>query len=241
MKRIICLYLSILFICISFAGCSGKAEEKSVLLADQYSVEDSKNIKYDVELPYKFVNKGITILEVKQYSGKYIEGGNDEENCTGVAILVRNDSGKYAEYIRIAVNASNGSEAVFDAGYIGPGMSVWIQDESRIEKCSLIFSSADIIVSANDKEWDIKRLNILVSFDENKPNNIIAENIGGFELADTEIFYRRKQDMILVGGIVYSTQLGNIKRGEKLNILANHFDKYFTLCKVTTNSKEDEL
>jgi hypothetical protein len=236
-KKIICFVLTTALIFVTFAGCASKQQiyEKTTVLADQYSINENNDVKTDVELPYTIKDKGITVLEIKHYSGKFIETGKDEESSTGIAVLVRNDSGKYADYIRITVNASNGSQAVFDAGYIGPGMSVWIQDENRNENASIILKNADVIVSYSKEAWDIKRLNILISYDENRPNNIIAENIGDIEMDNVQIFYRRIQDGILVGGIVYNTKLGDLKKGETLNILANHFDKYFTLCKVTTD------
>ena len=75
--------------------------------------KDEEQIICGVTLPYQVQGTPIIIEGIGQYTGPFVEDGNDEPEANVLAIVVRNGSDADVEYAEVHFSTGDGSVAVF--------------------------------------------------------------------------------------------------------------------------------
>ena len=95
--------------------------------------KDAEQTICGVALPYQVQDTPIIIEGIGQYTGPFVEDGNDEPEANVLAIVVRNGSDADVEYAEDHFSTGDGSEAVFHISTLPAGSSAVVLEQNKRE------------------------------------------------------------------------------------------------------------
>lgn len=183
--------------------------------------KDAEQTICGVALPYQVQDTPITIEGIGQYTGPFVEDGNDEPTANVLAIVVRNDSDADVEYAEVHFSTGDGSEAVFHISTLPAGSSAVVLEQNKREyKAEETLTFTDKLY-AQAEDMSLMEDDVRVTAED---GTLTLENLTDQALGTVYVRYKNKlNDNYYLGGITYSCKFENVGAGDKITEQTKHF------------------
>lgn len=183
--------------------------------------KDEEQIICGVTLPYQVQGTPIIIEGIGQYTGPFVEDGNDEPEANVLAIVVRNGSDADVEYAEVHFSTGDGSEAVFHISTLPAGSSAVVLEQNKREyNAEETLAFADKLY-AQAEEMSLMEDDVRVTAEDGA---LTLENLTDQSLGTVYVRYKNKlNDNYYLGGITYSCKFENVGAGDEITEQTKHF------------------
>lgn len=183
--------------------------------------KDEEQIICGVTLPYQVQGTPIIIEGIGQYTGPFVEDGNDEPEANVLAIVVRNGSDADVEYAEVHFSTGDGSEAVFHISTLPAGSGAVVLEQNKREyNAEETLTFADKLY-AQAEEMSLMEDDVRVTAEDGA---LTLENLTDQSLGTVYVRYKNKlNDNYYLGGITYSCKFENVGAGDKITEQTKHF------------------
>lgn len=183
--------------------------------------KDEEQIICGVALPYQVQDTPIIIEGIGQYTGPFVEDGNDEPEANVLAIVVRNGSDADVEYAEVHFSTGDGSEAVFHISTLPAGSSAVVLEQNKREySAEETLAFADKLY-AQAEEMSLMEDDVRVTAEDGA---LTLENLTDQSLGTVYVRYKNKlNDNYYLGGITYSCKFENVGAGDEITEQTKHF------------------
>lgn len=183
--------------------------------------KDEEQIICGVTLPYQVQGTPIIIEGIGQYTGPFVEDGNDEPEANVLAIVVRNGSDADVEYAEVHFSTGDGSEAVFHISTLPAGSSAVVLEQNKREySAEETLAFADKLY-AQAEEMSLMEDDVRVTAEDGA---LTLENLTDQSLGTVYVRYKNKlNENYYLGGITYSCKFENVGAGDKITEQTKHF------------------
>lgn len=183
--------------------------------------KDAEQTVCGVTLPYQVQGTPIVIEGIGQYTGPFVEDGNDEPAANVLAVVVRNDSDIDVEYAEIHFSVGDGSEAVFHISTLPAGSGAVVLEQNKREyNAGEILTFADKLY-AQAEDMSLMENDVKVTA---AAGTLTLENLTDKSLGTVYVRYKNKlNDNYYLGGITYSCKFENVGAGDKISEQTKHF------------------
>ena len=169
------------------------------------------------------IDEYLTIKEVGEYSGAFMEDGTDEAVENVMMIVVENKGDKVLQYAELSLPLGD-EIAEFAFSTLEPGEQMVVLEKNRM-KCPKKKDITDVNLNHVvyfDETPDMHEDVIKVSTLEGALN---IENISGKDITGpVAVYYKNVEDGIYHGGITYRALVKEgLKAGEIRQVMTNHF------------------
>lgn len=183
--------------------------------------KDEEQIICGVTLPYQVQGTPIIIEGIGQYTGPFVEDGNDEPEANVLAIVVRNGSDADVEYAEVHFSTGDGSEAVFHISTLPAGSGAVVLEQNKREyNAEETLTFADKLY-AQAEEMSLMEDDVRVTAEDGA---LTLENLTDQSLGTVYVRYKNKlNDNYYLGGITYSCKFENVGAGDEITEQTKHF------------------
>ena len=183
--------------------------------------KDEEQIICGVTLPYQVQGTPIIIEGIGQYTGPFVEDGNDEPEANVLAIVVRNGSDADVEYAEVHFSTGDGSEAVFHISTLPAGSGAVVLEQNKREyNAEETLTFADKLY-AQAEEMSLMEDDVRVTAEDEA---LTFENLTDQSLGTVYVRYKNKlNDNYYLGGITYSCKFENVGAGDEITEQTKHF------------------
>ena len=183
--------------------------------------KDEEQIICGVTLPYQVQGTPIIIEGIGQYTGPFVEDGNDEPEANVLAIVVRNGSDADVEYAEVHFSTGDGSEAVFHISTLPAGSGAVVLEQNKREyNAEETLAFADKLY-AQAEEMSLMEDDVRVTAEDGA---LTLENLTDQSLGTVYVRYKNKlNDNYYLGGITYSCKFENVGAGDEITEQTKHF------------------
>lgn len=183
--------------------------------------KDEEQIICGVTLPYQVQGTPIIIEGIGQYTGPFVEDGNDEPEANVLAIVVRNGSDADVEYAEVHFSTGDGSEAVFHISTLPAGSGAVVLEQNKREyNAEETLTFADKLY-AQAEEMSLMEDDVRVTAEDEA---LTLENLTDQSLGTVYVRYKNKlNDNYYLGGITYSCKFENVGAGDEITEQTKHF------------------
>ena len=183
--------------------------------------KDAEQTICGVALPYQVQDTPIIIEGIGQYTGPFVEDGNDEPEANVLAIVVRNGSDADVEYAEVHFSTGDGSEAVFHISTLPAGSSAVVLEQNKREySAEETLAFADKLY-AQAEEMSLMEDDVRVTAEDGA---LTLENLTDQSLGTVYVRYKNKlNDNYYLGGITYSCKFENVGAGDEITEQTKHF------------------
>lgn len=183
--------------------------------------KDAEQTICGVALPYQVQDTPIIIEGIGQYTGPFVEDGNDEPEANVLAIVVRNGSDADVEYAEVHFSTGDGSEAVFHISTLPAGSSAVVLEQNKREyNAEETLAFADKLY-AQAEEMSLMEDDVKVTAEDGA---LTLENLTDQSLGTVYVRYKNKlNDNYYLGGITYSCKFENVGAGDEITEQTKHF------------------
>ena len=183
--------------------------------------KDEEQIICGVTLPYQVQGTPIIIEGIGQYTGPFVEDGNDEPEANVLAIVVRNGSDADVEYAEVHFSTGDGSEAVFHISTLPAGSGAVVLEQNKREyNAEETLTFADKLY-AQAEEMSLMEDDVRVTAEDGA---LTLENLTDQSLGTVYVRYKNKlNENYYLGGITYSCKFENVGAGDKITEQTKHF------------------
>lgn len=183
--------------------------------------KDAEQTICGVALPYQVQDTPIIIEGIGQYTGPFVEDGNDEPEANVLAIVVRNGSDADVEYAEVHFSTGDGSEAVFHISTLPAGSSAVVLEQNKREySAEETLAFADKLY-AQAEEMSLMEDDVRVTAEDGA---LTLENLTDQSLGTVYVRYKNKlNENYYLGGITYSCKFENVGAGDKITEQTKHF------------------
>lgn len=183
--------------------------------------KDAEQTICGVALPYQVQDTPIIIEGIGQYTGPFVEDGNDEPEANVLAIVVRNGSDADVEYAEVHFSTGDGSEAVFHISTLPAGSSAVVLEQNKREySAEETLAFADKLY-AQAEEMSLTEDDVRVTAEDGA---LTLENLTDQSLGTVYVRYKNKlNDNYYLGGITYSCKFENVGAGDEITEQTKHF------------------
>ena len=203
----------------------GQSSEAS----DQYNLpgyingaeKDAEQTICGVALPYQVQDTPIIIEGIGQYTGPFVEDGNDEPEANVLAIVVRNGSDADVEYAEVHFSTGDGSEAVFHISTLPAGSSAVVLEQNKREYSAEETLTFTDKLYAQAEDMSLMEDDVRVTAEDGA---LTLENLTDQSLGTVYVRYKNKlNENYYLGGITYSCKFENVGAGDKITEQTKHF------------------
>ena len=183
--------------------------------------KDAEQTICGVALPYQVQDTPIIIEGIGQYTGPFVEDGNDEPEANVLAIVVRNGSDADVEYAEVHFSTGDGSEAVFHISTLPAGSGAVVLEQNKREyNAEEMLTFADKLY-AQAEEMSLMEDDVRVTAEDGA---LTLENLTDQSLGTVYVRYKNKlNDNYYLGGITYSCKFENVGAGDEITEQTKHF------------------
>ena len=183
--------------------------------------KDAEQTICGVALPYQVQDTPIIIEGIGQYTGPFVEDGNDEPTANVLAIVVRNDSDADVEYAEVHFSTGDGNDAVFHISTLPAGGSAVVLEQNKREyNAEETITFADKLY-AQAEEMSLMEDDVRVTAEDGA---LTLENLTDQSLGTVYVRYKNKlNDNYYLGGITYSCKFENVGAGDEITEQTKHF------------------
>lgn len=183
--------------------------------------KDAEQVICGMTLPYHVQDTPIVIEGIGQYTGPFVEDGNDEPVANALAIVVRNDSETDVEYAEIKLSASDGEEVDFHIATLPAGKSAVVLEQNKREfNGSETLTFSDKLYAAAE-EMSLMEDEVEVTAEDGV---LTLKNLTDNPLGTVYVRYKNKlNEDYYLGGITYSCKFEEVSAGESVEAQTKHF------------------
>lgn len=183
--------------------------------------KDEEQIICGVTLPYQVQGTPIIIEGIGQYTGPFVEDGNDEPEANVLAIVVRNGSDADVEYAEVHFSTGDGSEAVFHISTLPAGSSAVVLEQNKREYSAEETLTFTDKLYAQAEDMSLMEDDVRVTAEDGA---LTLENLTDKSLGTVYVRYKNKlNDNYYLGGITYSCKFENVGVGDRISEQTKHF------------------
>lgn len=183
--------------------------------------KDAEQTICGVALPYQVQDTPIIIEGIGQYTGPFVEDGNDGPTANVLAIVVRNDSDADVEYAEVHFSTGDGSEAVFHISTLPAGSSAVVLEQNKREYSAEETLTFTDKLYAQAEDMSLMEDDVRVTAED---GTLTLENLTDQSLGTVYVRYKNKlNDNYYLGGITYSCKFENVGAGDKITEQTKHF------------------
>ncbi len=183
--------------------------------------KDAEQTICGVALPYQVQDTPIIIEGIGQYTGPFVEDGNDEPEANVLAIVVRNGSDADVEYAEVHFSTGDGSEAVFHISTLPAGSSAVVLEQNKREYSAEETLTFTDKLYAQAEDMSLMEDDVRVTAEDGA---LTLENLTDQSLGTVYVRYKNKlNENYYLGGITYSCKFENVGAGDKITEQTKHF------------------
>lgn len=174
-----------------------------------------------MELPYQVPDSSIQILSVGQYTGPFIETGQDIPTDNVLTLVVENTGEKMIEYAEIHLNAGE-EEAVFKITALPAETAMMVQELNQLKYSKdITYSYLSAVEALVQDEKGMHEDQVSVIGENGK---ITVTNNSDENIPELYVCYHTVQSGgVYRGGITYRVAFENIAAGESKTVESGHF------------------
>lgn len=205
-----------------------KPSEKNVEIKNIVGYEENVSKVEGIKLPYKIKDTDMIIESIGQYTGPFIEDGNDKPTGNVISLVVKNNSDKVIQYGEINLKVNNKDIITFKLTNIPSKTSVLVMESTGKYKYNKkdSYKCLTSIQAELDKMTLMKDKIEVVTVDDGK---IAIKNKSNDKLDTVYVYYKYFQDGgTYLGGITYRSKFENLEPGETKEEKIGHFSKNFS-------------
>lgn len=182
---------------------------------------NNSNSSNKISLPYTIASTGMTIKNIGQYTGSFVEDGSDKSVSNVLSIVVTNTSGKDLQYGEIKLKAGS-KTATFKLTNIPSGKSVLALETSGIKYSSgTNYTYAEATYAQTNMSMNSSKVSVSTA-----DSKVTIKNISGKDLGTVYVYYKNlDKSGAYLGGITYRVKFENVKSGDTLTQSTKHFSK----------------
>lgn len=168
-------------------------------------------------------HRGLQIVEIRSYTGAYMEDGSDEVLSELLSVVVDNKTGQALQYADLTLSFSGEEEAHFSVSNVPKDGRVVLLEANRMQYTDEVPSSCQVQNMALLPEFELHEDTFRISAMDGVLN---VKNISERDISGTiSVFYKNKIQDVYYGGITYRAKIENgLKAGEIRQIPTKHFD-----------------
>lgn len=185
------------------------------------NTNNNSNSSNKISLPYTIASTGMTIKNIGQYTGSFVEDGSDKSVSNVLSIVVTNTSGKDLQYGEIKLKAGS-KTATFKLTNIPSGKSVLALETSGMKYSSgTNYTYAEATYAQTNMSMNSSKVSISTA-----DSKVTIKNISGKDLGTVYVYYKNlDKSGAYLGGITYRVKFENVKSGDTLTQSTKHFSK----------------
>ena len=185
------------------------------------NTNNNSNSSNKISLPYTIASTGMTIKNIGQYTGSFVEDGSDKSVSNVLSIVVTNTSGKDLQYGEIKLKAGS-KTATFKLTNIPSGKSVLALETSGMKYSSgTNYTYAEATYAQTNMSMNSSKVSVSTA-----DSKVTIKNISGKDLGTVYVYYKNlDKSGAYLGGITYRVKFENVKSGDKLTQSTKHFSK----------------
>ena len=185
------------------------------------NTNNNSNSSNKISLPYTIASTGMTIKNIGQYTGSFVEDGSDKSVSNVLSIVVTNTSGKDLQYGEIKLKAGS-KTATFKLTNIPSGKSVLALETSGMKYSSgTNYTYAEATYAQTNMSMNSSKVSVSTA-----DSKVTIKNISGKDLGTVYVYYKNlDKSGAYLGGITYRVKFENIKSGDTLTQSTKHFSK----------------
>ena len=182
---------------------------------------NNSNSSNKISLPYTIASTGMTIKNIGQYTGSFVEDGSDKSVSNVLSIVVTNTSGKDLQYGEIKLKAGS-KTATFKLTNIPSGKSVLALETSGMKYSSgTNYTYAEATYAQTNMSMNSSKVSLSTA-----DSKVTIKNISGKDLGTVYVYYKNlDKSGAYLGGITYRVKFENVKSGDTLTQSTKHFSK----------------
>ena len=182
---------------------------------------NNSNSSNKISLPYTIASTGMTIKNIGQYTGSFVEDGSDKSVSNVLSIVVTNTSGKDLQYGEIKLKAGS-KTATFKLTNIPSGKSVLALETSGMKYSSgTNYTYAEATYAQTNMSMNSSKVSVSTA-----DSKVTIKNISGKNLGTVYVYYKNlDKSGAYLGGITYRVKFENVKSGDTLTQSTKHFSK----------------
>ena len=185
------------------------------------NTNNNSNSSNKISLPYTIASTGMTIKNIGQYTGSFVEDGSDKSVSNVLSIVVTNTSGKDLQYGEIKLKAGS-KTATFKLTNIPSGKSVLALETSGMKySSSTNYTYAEATYAQTNMSMNSSKVSVSTA-----DSKVTIKNISGKDLGTVYVYYKNlDKSGAYLGGITYRVKFENVKSGDTLTQSTKHFSK----------------
>ncbi|MFR2271005.1 MAG: hypothetical protein ACLS50_08235 [Clostridium sp.] len=185
------------------------------------NTNNNSNSSNKISLPYTIASTGMTIKNIGQYTGSFVEDGSDKSVSNVLSIVVTNTSSKDLQYGEIKLKAGS-KTATFKLTNIPSGKSVLALETSGMKYSSgTNYTYAEATYAQTNMSMNSSKVSVSTA-----DSKVTIKNISGKDLGTVYVYYKNlDKSGAYLGGITYRVKFENIKSGDTLTQSTKHFSK----------------
>ena len=185
------------------------------------NTNNNSNSSNKISLPYTIASTGMTIKNIGQYTGSFVEDGSDKSVSNVLSIVVTNTSGKDLQYGEIKLKAGS-KTATFKLTNIPSGKSVLALETSGMKYSSgTNYTYAEATYAQTNMSMNSSKVSVSTA-----DSKVTIKNISGKNLGTVYVYYKNlDKSGAYLGGITYRVKFENVKSGDTLTQSTKHFSK----------------
>ena len=185
------------------------------------NTNNNSNSSNKISLPYTIASTGMTIKNIGQYTGSFVEDGSDKSVSNVLSIVVTNTSGKDLQYGEIKLKAGS-KTATFKLTNIPSGKSVLALETSGMKYSSgTNYTYAEATYAQTNMSMNSSKVSVSTA-----DSKVTIKNISGKDLGTVYVYYKNlDKSGAYLGGITYRVKFENVKSGDTLTQSTKHFSK----------------
>lgn len=182
---------------------------------------NNSNSSNKISLPYTIASTGMTIKNIGQYTGSFVEDGSDKSVSNVLSIVVTNTSSKDLQYGEIKLKAGS-KTATFKLTNIPSGKSVLALETSGMKYSSgTNYTYAEATYAQTNMSMNSSKVSVSTA-----DSKVTIKNISGKDLGTVYVYYKNlDKSGAYLGGITYRVKFENVKSGDTLTQSTKHFSK----------------
>ena len=188
--------------------------------------------------PYQIPDSSLQILSAGQYTGPFVETGEDTPVSNVMSLVVKNTGSQMVEYAEIELSAGEGETVLFKISALPAGTSVMVQESQKKEysaDTTYTYSGATEALAAEEKTLQEDSLQITA-----EDGKITIKNLTDSDMDKVYVCYKTISDGgVYLGGIAYRVSVEDLKSGEEKSIESGHYlQGYSSILFAETASSE---
>lgn len=168
------------------------------------------------------LGQGISLVEVRRYSGMYLEDGSDTIVQDVLAILVENTGEEAVQLATVELHTVDGQLYTFEFTTLLPGEQMLVLEKNRAAydpTLQVVYAMTNgVAIFAEEPSMHSDVLELSTS-----DGAITVKNVSGDDFAGGRVFYKNVSGDLLIGGITYMATVPALQEGQEVTLSAVHY------------------